>query len=47
MTEHEIESLQWDSITESLNNDGYAVVPKVLTAAQCAELSNGFDDPAL
>lgn len=33
-----IEALNWDKATTELNNNGYAVLPKVLTIAECDEL---------
>lgn len=40
-------TLQWSCIAESLNNKGYAIIPKFFTAEECDSLANLYDDPAL
>jgi uncharacterized protein len=37
----------WESIRASLNEKGYAIVPRVLSAADCRKLIACYDDPAL
>jgi uncharacterized protein len=42
-----IDLLNWSGITEDINLNGYACVPKVLTEAVCEELIREYDNPAL
>jgi hypothetical protein len=45
--EKRISSLNWDSITEDMNQKGYAVAAGVLTEAECAELIAQYNNETL
>ena len=38
-----LENLEWTNISEQLHAQGFALVPNVLTAENCAGLINGYD----
>jgi len=42
-----INTLNWDQATTDLNNTGYAILPKVLTHAECEELVQRYTDDTL
>ena len=42
-----IENTDWQSISETLHNNGYAIVPNLLTNEQCENLKNDYDGPNL
>ena len=42
-----IESLNWESITESMHENGFAIIPKVLNNEQCQDLKFDYDNPNL
>jgi hypothetical protein len=42
-----INTLNWDTATAYLNNAGYAILPKVLTIAECDELVQQYADETL
>jgi hypothetical protein len=42
-----IATLNWDKAITDLNDNGYALVPKVLTAAECDELVRQYTDETL
>ncbi len=39
-----IASLNWEAITEAMHQNGYAVVPGLLSDSQCDELKTGYND---
>jgi hypothetical protein len=42
-----ISQLNWNGITENMNERGYALTPKVLTDAECDELINQYNNETL
>ena len=42
-----IEQLDWNNISGNLNDTGYALVNNILTADECNNLVNQYDDPSL
>ncbi|OCX53243.1 prolyl 4-hydroxylase subunit alpha [Mucilaginibacter sp. PPCGB 2223] len=40
-----IASCNWEAITEAMHRNGYAIIPRVLTGAQCDGLKAGYDHP--
>jgi len=46
MLAERIDRLDWTALRRSLDDHGYAVTPKVLSAAECRELTALFDDDA-
>ena len=38
-------SINWQNITEEMHEKGYAIIPKLLTAEQCAGLIQGYGNP--
>ncbi|WET50508.1 2OG-Fe(II) oxygenase [Chryseobacterium indologenes] len=42
-----IENTDWQSITESMHNNGYAVLANLLSNDECNNLSSGYDQPEL
>jgi hypothetical protein len=42
-----IDLLNWDGITEDMNDNGYAAVPKVLTDNECDEFISQYNNEAL
>jgi uncharacterized protein len=38
------ESIDWDDVSAQLDADGWAVVPKVLSAAECRQIAALYDD---
>ena len=41
----QIESLNWDGVADELNEQGFAVVQSLLSAADCKRIMNMYDDP--
>jgi uncharacterized protein len=39
-------ALEWTALGDDLDRRGFAVTPPLLTAGECRELSDGFDDPS-
>lgn len=42
-----IEAIDWPNVSSSMNERGFALVPKLLTDAECDELIKGYDHPDL
>jgi hypothetical protein len=42
-----ISTLNWDKATADLNDNGYAIIPKVLTGTECDELVRQYTDETL
>jgi uncharacterized protein len=42
-----LQSLDWTTITAGMNDTGYALIPSILTAEQCDDLVNGYNNPDL
>src|SRR5437879_13803574 len=42
-----IEALNWDSLGEGLDRDGYALTPALLQPEECAQLVQAYDDDSL
>ncbi len=42
-----IDLLNWEKVTENLNDNGYASVPKVLTAKECDEFISEYNNETL
>lgn len=42
-----IKDIDWQSVTESMHNNGYAVAPNVLSDDECDTLISGYDQPEL
>jgi hypothetical protein len=42
-----IQTMNWSEIVESLNTKGYAIIPEVLSKAECGHLSGFYDDDQL
>lgn len=40
-----IENTDWNTVTETMHQNGYAVIPDLLTAVQCEELKAAYNDP--
>jgi len=40
-----VAALDWDALAESLDADGYAVAPRILSRATCRDLAVTYDDP--
>ncbi|RXM51014.1 MULTISPECIES: 2OG-Fe(II) oxygenase [unclassified Chryseobacterium] len=40
-----IENTDWQSITESMHHNGYAVLPNLLSNEECDSLVSGYDQP--
>src|SRR6201996_4326517 len=45
--QQQIEQLDWDTISNQLNDHGYALVNKVLTDTECDDLVQHYDDNKL
>lgn len=41
-----IENTDWNSVAEAMHQNGYSLIPELLTNAQCEELKATYDDPA-
>ncbi len=41
---HKIQAINWQSITENLNNNGYAIIPKILSENQCEKFINEYNN---
>ncbi len=42
-----IENTDWDNITERMNQNGFAIIPQLLTDRQCEELKEGYNNTVL
>jgi hypothetical protein len=42
-----ITQIKWPDVAESMNTKGYAVIPDILSAAECDELKSGYIDTTL
>ncbi|MCP9756062.1 prolyl 4-hydroxylase subunit alpha [Lacihabitans sp. CCS-44] len=42
-----LESIDWSAFSESMHEKGYAIIPNMLTATQCEELKNAYENPDL
>ena len=42
-----LSTTNWQDVTESMNGKGYALIPKILTADQCEELIQAYDNERL
>lgn len=42
-----IENVDWQSITEKMNQNGYAIISKLLSDDQCEQLKADYDNPSL
>jgi hypothetical protein len=42
-----LKALDWTSISENMNNTGYALLPSILTDEQCNDLVKDYANPAL
>ncbi len=42
-----IESVDWQSITETMHKSGYAILPDFLTTEQCEEVKADYNNPAV
>lgn len=42
---HKIEAIDWQKITDEMNDNGYALIPKFLSDEQCQTLINQYDHP--
>ena len=42
-----IEALDWESISEALDRDGYALTPALLQSHECAKLVQAYEDDSL
>ena len=40
-------TMDWQAVSHSLNNKGFAIIEKVLSAAECKHLSGLYDDQYL
>lgn len=40
-----IENTDWNVLTETMHQNGYALIPELLTNSQCEELKEAYDDP--
>lgn len=45
--ERSVRAVNWDAVTASLHRQGYALVPRLLTDAQCEHLIGAYDDAEL
>jgi uncharacterized protein len=43
--EEKIEAIDWQQITDEMNNSGYAIVPRLLDDNQCEELIANYNHP--
>jgi hypothetical protein len=41
-----IASQNWEAITEAMHQNGYAIIPELLSSEQCDELKTGYNAPA-
>ena len=39
--------MNWETITNEINNKGYALVPRLLSVRDCKELMNEYDNSDL
>jgi uncharacterized protein len=39
--------IDWQAITDDMNEKGYAIIPKLLSGEQCKELLENYDNPAM
>ena len=42
-----IENLEWSFHIESLHENGYAILPKILSEEECEQLAGAYDDHTL
>lgn len=42
-----IASLNWESITESMHESGFAIIPNMLSSEQCETLKSDYSNPSL
>lgn len=42
--QHKIAGINWQQVTEAMHGKGYAVIPQLLTAPQCEQLKNMYDN---
>jgi uncharacterized protein len=40
-----INSIDWNSIMEDMNDKGYALIPHLITSSHCQKLINNYNDP--
>ena len=38
-----LSTTNWQSVTESMNEKGYAIIPKIITEEQCEELVQQYN----
>lgn len=38
-------AIDWEAITEEMNDKGFAIIPKLLSNEQCEELKRNYDNP--
>jgi len=43
--EDKIASLNWEDITQKMHEKGYAIIPKLISKEQCAELVQDYNNP--
>jgi hypothetical protein len=43
--ESRIAATDWSAVTESMHNNGYAIVPKILTEDECENLKSNYGNP--
>ena len=46
-TQSKIASQNWESITESMHENGFAIIPNILNNEQCEDLKFDYDNPNL
>lgn len=42
-----IQNINWQAVTESMNDNGYAMIPGLISDEDCSSLKNSYDDNAL
>jgi len=42
-----IQNINWQAVTESMNDNGYAMIPGLISDEDCNNLKNSYDDNAL
>jgi hypothetical protein len=45
-TDLNLENIDWQTVSENLNNSGYALIPHILDAADCSQLIENYSQPA-
>lgn len=43
--EGKIASINWQNVVEEMHEKGFAIIPKLLTNEQCAELIRSYNNP--